>query len=288
MTKQPMSEPSKQTMYAQTIIQLYKQLQIDGYSDEDLILIRNAYELAMEVTSGNYRPSGKTNMAHFIGTASILSSLGASIEAIAAGLLHSIYAHGDFGTLRKGISEAKRRQVRRAVGEKVEEYLAKYAALEWSMQTAITIRETLPNLDPVDRTVVLVRLADRLEDYLDLGILYCPNAEDRLRGIQNDGQLMIELAVQLGYPTLAAEFETVFKESADTDFPAAILRNPASRNPGFLVAPRSYRRPLLVAIYQELEAKFLFLRSQIFPWFRRLPGRVVRRLRRAGFAIFTK
>ncbi|HBE20933.1 MAG TPA: hypothetical protein DEG17_06750 [Cyanobacteria bacterium UBA11149] len=129
--------------YAQTYIQLLNQLQREGYSKEDLILIKNAYEMAMELFTGCYRPSGKTFIAHVVGTASILTSLHVSAKIVAAGLLHSIYAEADFGSWEKGISNTKQKQVTAVVGEEVEEYLCRYAALKWWRQKILSLHKSL-------------------------------------------------------------------------------------------------------------------------------------------------
>src|SRR6266849_8827294 len=108
--------------YAQTNIQLFNQLCRDGYSNTDLSLVRDAYELAMLLFTGRFQPSGKSFMAHVVGTASILASLRLPATAVAAGLLHNVYVNGDFGNGRSGISMAQRDKVRRILGAEVEEY----------------------------------------------------------------------------------------------------------------------------------------------------------------------
>ena len=60
---------------AQTNIQLFNQLRRDAYSDGDLNLVRHAYESAMVLFSGRFQPSGKSFIAHVVGTASILAWL---------------------------------------------------------------------------------------------------------------------------------------------------------------------------------------------------------------------
>jgi (p)ppGpp synthase/HD superfamily hydrolase len=192
-------------MYAQTNSQLYNQLQDNGYSGWELSCVRDSYELAMHLSTCLYRPSGKTNIAHFVGTASILCSLRAPVEVVAAGLLHSVYFHGDFGSIRKGMLSSHRKQVRDAVGQDVEEYIARYAMLEWNPQNIPAIHNKLHELDMIDRYVFLIRLADWLEDHLDQGILYCPNAEGRLKYTHSRNDIVKKMAVELGLPTLAAE-----------------------------------------------------------------------------------
>ena len=94
--------------YAQTNIQLFNQLRHGGYSNTELSLVRDAYELAMDLFTGRYQPSGKPFVAHVVGTASILASLRLSAQVVAAGLLHNVYEQGDFGNGRNGFSKAKR------------------------------------------------------------------------------------------------------------------------------------------------------------------------------------
>src|SRR5688572_20530292 len=76
--------------YAQTNIQLFNQLRGDGYSKADLGLVRDAYELAMLLFSGRFQPSGKSFIAHVVGTASILAWHRLPAPVVAAGLLHNV------------------------------------------------------------------------------------------------------------------------------------------------------------------------------------------------------
>ena len=265
-------------MYAQTNIQLYNQLERNGYSGWELSCVRNAYELAMHLSTCLYRPSGKTNIAHFVGTASILSSLRAPVEVVAAGLLHSIYFHGDFGSIRKGMLSSRRKQIRDAVGHDVEEYIARYTALQWNPQTIPEIRNKLHELDTIDRYVVLMHLADWLEDHLDRGILYCPNAEGRLKYTKLRNDIVIQMAEELGFPSLAAELKRIFDETVLSEIPVEI-RSPIGYEHLFLIAPNSYRRS--VSAYQELALQYL--RRQLYLPFklrRFLPPKLRRFLRR--------
>jgi (p)ppGpp synthase/HD superfamily hydrolase len=132
--------------YAQTISQLYRQLQQNGYSVTDMCRIRDAYELAVELFSGYFQSSGKLLIAHVVGTASILASLRLPVEVVAAGLLHNVYWNGDFGDGRRGITEARREQVRGVVGKEVEQYLARFATLRLTPQTVTATRDELVGL----------------------------------------------------------------------------------------------------------------------------------------------
>ena len=90
--------------YAQTNLQLYRQLAERGYPTSEIASVARAYELGLRLFPGTYRGSGKPFLAHLVGTASILSTLQARMPVIAAGLLHSVYTHGEFGNGWRGIS----------------------------------------------------------------------------------------------------------------------------------------------------------------------------------------
>ena len=70
--------------YAQTNIQLFKQLHGDGYSATELALICDAYRLAIRLYSGYFLASGRTEIAHVVGTASILGVLKVPAPVVAA------------------------------------------------------------------------------------------------------------------------------------------------------------------------------------------------------------
>jgi (p)ppGpp synthase/HD superfamily hydrolase len=237
--------------YAQTNIQLLNQLQREGYSKEDIMIIANTYQLAMKIFTGSYRPSGKTFIAHVIGTASILASLHVSAKIVAAGLIHSIYAEGDFGSLRQGVSSTKREEVRSVLGEEIEEYVYRYASLKWDIQNILAIRDRVYKLDPIERDVILIRLADQLEDNLDSGILYCPNYKSRQKFFENMSGIIVEITNKIGFPTLATELKAAF-QSTLVDSISRELCNPRQETNSFFIPPKSYHRKLSVVIFQQV------------------------------------
>lgn len=224
--------------YAQTNLQLYTQLVEDGYPPEALVLVRDAYGLAVHLFAGWYRPSGKTFIDHVVGTASILASLDASPELVAAGLLHAAYDQGDFGPLRS--ERARRADVRAAVGDAVEEYVARYAVLPWNRESIRALHDGIDAAGPMKRRVVLMRLANLLEDHLDLGILFCVNARVRCNAIRNRGTLLVDLARKLGEPRLAGEIERAFEKILNDESQAGSWGDVAWRRARLLLPP-SYR-----------------------------------------------
>lgn len=263
--------------YAQTNVQLFNQLRSEGYSQEERAFISDTYEFGMRIFAGLYLASGKPFIDHLIGTASILVSLHAPVEVVAAGLIHAAYLHGDFGSIRKGVSKSKREQVRRAVGEPIEEYIFRYDRLPLGLQQIAAIHEHFDDLDALDRTVLLIRSANELEHHLDLGSLYFPG-EKQQRGHQRYmeayGPLVVAMTERLAFRSLGAEITTAFGKIASVKPPL----EPCVRckdTDAYLVAPGSYRQRFSVRSWRKLSQayglRFLLLRRA-----KRLCGRVSR------------
>ena len=230
-------ERKPNTRYAQTNLQLFNQLSSEGYSSKELKCIFSAYELATYLFTGSFRPSGKTFLAHLVGTASILVSLKVSGKIVAAGLLHSAYDRGGFGINgKKKITPAKRQKLICAVGSEVEEYIARYTALKWKEKNIPLIQQQLDSLELIDREVLLIRLANELEEYLDLGILYCGQLRQK-QYANHDSHLIVEMAEKLGFPSLAAELATAQQEIVSVTIPKELSRNQERSFP-FFIPPR--------------------------------------------------
>jgi hypothetical protein len=236
--------------YAQTNIQLLNQLHRAGYTADELYLVRLTYDLAIRLFAGQFRASGKTFVAHLVGTASVLGSLRVGAALIAAGLLHAAYQSGDFGDRAAGITDAKRERLKaglqagvdaRVVTE-VEAYVARYQSFSWGSKYISNYHRDVNTLNSLDREVLLIRLANELEEYLDLGILYRGDeGRHELSGLDGNGRMLIAMAEQLGFPALGASLAQAFTEVAEADFSPA-QRGLDARNKSFLLAPLSYQR----------------------------------------------
>jgi (p)ppGpp synthase/HD superfamily hydrolase len=227
--------------YAQTNIQLFNQLGRLGYAPAELEAVASAYELAIVLVTGRFRPSGKTFVAHLVGTASILASLAVPSPLVIAGLLHAVYSAGDFGDGPPGVSEARRDRVRSVAGERAEEYVSRYQALFWSDHTIRSITAGLDGMTAMERDVVLMRLANELEEFLDFGILYGGEQKRLAISDRHRCRLMIEIAQRLGFPTLSEELARSIDGSAAAVIPGELLRA-RTVNASFLLAPQSYQR----------------------------------------------
>ncbi len=223
--------------YAQTNIQLLNQLHFAGYSEKEISYIRDIYEFGMQLFNNRFRGSGKYFLAHLVGTASILVSLRTSINVIAAGLLHAAYIYGEFGTGVTGITPEKQERVRYYLGSQTEELIARYTFLKWNRTTIPLIYRRINRLESVERDVLLIRLANELEDHLDVGVLYCGNFEYRREYIKSSLYLSVDMARQLGFPSLANTLDSSFEKVLSTSLPNSIRL--VGRNHSFLLQPGS-------------------------------------------------
>ena len=188
---------------AQTNVQLYNQLRERGLALDDLIVVHRAYELLTTLYPGYFQADGKPFVAHGVGVASILAELDQPTDIVAAGLLHNVYGNGDFGDGRGGgATTFRRRVVRKAVGERIEHLIARFVDVRIKPKSIAETRRALPQRDEDDRRLILVELADHLEKYSGLGVLYFGRSDwlDATERIATD---LVEIASELGEPRLS-------------------------------------------------------------------------------------
>lgn len=207
--------------YAQTNLQLCNQILGAGYSECELRCVVKGYELAMRLFAERFRASGKTFIAHLVGTASILVAQNAPVNVVAAGLLHAAYTRGNFGDHQSGMTKTKRKYIAREMGEVVEALVAHYTSLIWNSETISLARHGLDTLSQIERDVLLIRLANELEEHLDLGVLYW--RKDNYINKETEG-LMIDLANDIGHPALAEQLAQAFRATAMTELPPVLSR----------------------------------------------------------------
>ncbi|KST67398.1 DUF6817 domain-containing protein [Mastigocoleus testarum] len=233
--------------YAQTNLQLYNQIIEAKYSDADLTRTFQAYELAMKLFSGRYRANGKPFVAHSIGTASILITQSSPVSVVVAGLLHAAYAQGDFGNRQYGITQAKQKYLAQLVGEEVESIVALYTSLAWDEQAISIARSRINELSQVERQVLLIRLANDLEDELDLGMLYCKKAQNSTAQLHTLS--IVEVALELGYPLLAEQLVESLQRAKIANIPSMLQREKGS---SFTISP-GLREPFIFALLKSIK-----------------------------------
>lgn len=228
---------------AQTNLQLYNQLVARGWSPGALADVRRTYELATELFSGQLRPSGKTFVAHLVGTASALAATDARADLVHAGLLHAVYTHGEFGDGRRGATDAKRSTVRATVGPAVEQLVMAYAALGHRSALVDDWMGRASTLSAPERDLVVLRLANEVDDHADLGMRFADRGTDASAADAVFAR-MGDLADEIGEATLADLIRHVSAIERDATVPT-VLRTSVTRS--WMTAPRSHRLRLEIA-----------------------------------------
>lgn len=216
--------------YAQTHLQLYRQLQDASCSEEDVVLVDRAYRIAMRLFAGHYRPNNKPFLMHLVGVASILVDARQPAAVIAAGLLHSVC----LGRGRKG-SQIHRKQIAESLGQEVEEMICAYSNRLWSVHDFRDLEDDLQSLTIEGRQLYLIKLADIHEEFLDPGYLYQPG-KTLLRDEDPNKSWLQDLGKgisTLGYESWAQEFQLAV-DSNKGNIPDAI-RGKASSS--YILAP---------------------------------------------------
>ncbi len=226
---------------AQTNIQLYNQLRAKGLPLEDLIAVHRAYELLTELYSARFQADGKPFVAHGVGVASVLAELDQPSDFLSVGLLHNIYGNGDFGDGRLGgVTASRLRLVREAVGERIEQLLARFPDLRIERLTIGEVRRTLADRDPDEHRLLVIDLVDYLEKYHDLGVLYYGKRDWVVGVVERWGDEMVRLASELSEPRLAELLSSSFATiAAQRDDVPAQLRPSDLRTYSTLIVPRS-------------------------------------------------
>lgn len=228
---------------AQTNLQLYARMLHAGYDARALRSVHDAYALAALLFAGQLRPEGRPFLCHAVGVAGILVMIGAPVPIVIGGLLHSAYTHGDFGLGRGEVNRAARSRFRAAVGAEIEGLVAAYSDLPWRAASVAQYAADIEALSADVRQIVLVRLANELEDALDEGLRLSRKTQNPHRAIALES--LVGLAAGVGQPRLASALgRALDPDRVTTDLEA--LRESALGS--YYVCPSSWRERLLPRI----------------------------------------
>lgn len=224
---------------AQSNTRLYAQLLGAGYRMDDVKRVRDAYTAATALFAGQLRPDGRPFVCHLVGVAAILAMMDASTDTIVAGLLHSAYTHGDFGSGRGQWTGNAPAWLRETIGPDVERRVAAYARRPFNPATVANWADNFARPDADEREIMLIRLADTLEDALDHGLALSSKRDNANRAIEADA--LVRLADALGQSRLGAALRDALHEDGADEL--AALRDEHAGS--YVVGPRSWREKLL-------------------------------------------
>ena len=212
--------------FALTYPQLMFQAIESGKSERDLVYLRKAYETAESLFDGLYRGQHVPFIGHVVRTASILLVEQASIEVVGAGLLHAAYTVGCFSDFYHGkATDAHRQEIRQVVGPETELLIFDYDQCSWYQKECVQDHvDHVASYTLHQKNLILMRLANELEDYLDFGMAYRGTFPFRKK-IEDYGDKTIKLAHFLGHWQLANELEQVFDAHLSANLPEVVLTN---------------------------------------------------------------
>jgi hypothetical protein len=236
---------------AQTNAQLFLQIHRRGCSAVELCRVRDACLLAMQLYSGLFTGSGKTTLAHEIGTASLAHRHGGSFDLIVAGLLHGAYLVGDWGHYRIRLTRKKRDALRSVIGARAETYVHEYSQVAWKAGTIAGLATRADDLSELERGVSFLLLVEELERLLDYGAIVCfRDAEAMKASMGGRRNHMCRLAERLGHPALGAELAEAIDATLAAELPAEIMGLKFPGEASFRIIPRSYGKHLSLRVYQ--------------------------------------
>ena len=207
--------------YALTYPQLMNQALAAGRSDAELAALRSAVEFARELFSGYYRAQGVPFICHVVRAASIVLAAGGPLATINAALLHNAYVNGRFDDKKAGkFSDKHRRQMRERAGEAVENLVFIYSQFPWYEAGALEKHlESFGRYSAAEKEVIVMRLANEIEDHLDLALGYSEKGSMAGRGAAFH-TAMIALAEAVGQPGWAKELAGLYEAYASARLPA--------------------------------------------------------------------
>jgi (p)ppGpp synthase/HD superfamily hydrolase len=168
---------------AQTYPQLVNQLLSRGETEANLRVLMSAFDIALAFSDGIYRAQGVPLINHLVRTASILVEENQPMPVVMAGLLHAgCVLHKFDHSCRSQLVAQRLSVMRQLLGAEVPRLVAHYPDLPWYNSAALKAHiENIQCLDEATRQLVIIQLANELEDNLDLAIGYTAKQRQNLR-----------------------------------------------------------------------------------------------------------
>jgi (p)ppGpp synthase/HD superfamily hydrolase len=223
---------------AQTHLQLFQQMRSRGYSRDEVAMVAKAYGVAARLFANRFRPCGRPFVAHLVGSSAVLVWLKAPIQMVVAELLHAAYQEGDFPNSLEGMTPRKREALTAEIGTEAEALVAAYTVGSRSLTGILASHARFTQMSPLERDILLMQLANELDDYRDFAGNHCANAEDRIAVIRQCGQHQVEMAEWLGRPQFARALRETYAEAIAAVDPPPVVSRFAN---GYAILPASCR-----------------------------------------------
>lgn len=196
--------------YARTWPQLSNQLIAMLLPVDEIKKIHAAYALSIDLFGSMVRANEAPFLSHTVGTASILAVHGAPTNIVCGGLLHAAYTHGSYATPPdKPLNKPHRLAIAQATSPEVELLARNYRRYRPS---EMPVPADAGSYDEGHASVLLIRAANHLEEYLDCGLIYANKAQKQGQEVMQHARVLLPA---LGYHRLLAEMEAAERLMAD-------------------------------------------------------------------------
>jgi len=223
-TDRDRAAPMARDELAQTRSELLDLAVACGYDADELAFLVRAYQLAMMLTDGGYRPCGRPFVNHLAGTASVLARYGFRVEVVAAGLLHAVYTHCRELNSGPQASVEAVCLVLGGRGSALESRVRAYTDRGENLQSLVDADNEGHGLTVSDAEIVAIAVANEI-DMLISGEFRYSGRSDAVAPATT--VLMVRVCEMLGVPGMAATLRQA--AAAQAPVPAALMTNvPAS------------------------------------------------------------
>jgi (p)ppGpp synthase/HD superfamily hydrolase len=196
--------------YARTWPQLSNQLIAMLLPVDEIKKIHAAYSLSVDLFGSMVRANEAPFLSHTVGTASILAVHGAPTNIVCGGLLHAAYTHGTYETPPdRPLNKQHRVAIAQAVSPEVELLARNYRRYR---PAELPVPADAGAYDEDHASVLLIRAANHLEEYLDCGLIYANKTQKQGQEVMQHSRVLLPA---LGYHRLLAEMEAAEKLMAD-------------------------------------------------------------------------
>ncbi len=209
--------------YARTWPQLSNQLIAMRLPVEEIKRVHASYTLSIDLFGSMVRANEAPFLAHTVGTASILAVHGAPTTIVCGGLIHAAFTHGTYATPPdKPLIKANRVAVANRVGPEVEVLARNYRRYR---PAEMPVPADAGGYDEDHASVLLIRAANHLEEYLDCGLIYTNKVQSQGQEVMQHSRLLLPA---LGYDRLLAEMEAAERLMAEMTAPEQLPTSAAT------------------------------------------------------------
>jgi len=156
--------------WPQSIVEIDALARASKIPDEKIDDLWRVHDLMAKLFSGRYRGSGRPFLNHLAGTAGLALIHGCDSKIVLAGYAHAAYAQGEFGGVIQGATEVNRKTLRAVIGDEAEALVFAYKDFDWLAQLEQFSSATQLSVSDQDRSLLLVRFVNELEDSMDFSV----------------------------------------------------------------------------------------------------------------------